>query len=219
MTDTMDIVALLSSLMGLAFVSGLRLYGTVLVLGLGIRMGFIHLDPAMSRLEILGDPLIIAIAGLIYVVEFFADKIPWVDSAWDSIHTLIRPLGAALLGAVAVGDVDPRIKLSAFLLCGSVALASHTGKAGIRLAVNHSPEPFTNVAMSLAEDGVAAAGVWLAVSHPYLMAGLVIVWLAALAWILPKIYRLARRGLTTAYRRIGRLVGLGRAERPVTRLL
>jgi hypothetical protein len=215
----MDIVALLSSLMGLAFVSGLRLYGTILVLGLGIRMGFIHLDPAMSRLQILGDPLIIAIAGLIYVVEFFADKIPWLDSAWDAFHTLIRPLGAALLGAVAVGDVDARIKLSAFLLCGSVALASHTGKAGIRLAVNHSPEPFTNVAMSLAEDGVAAAGVWLAVSHPYLMAALVIVWLAALAWILPKLYRFARRSLATAYRRIGKLVGLGRPERPVTRLL
>ena len=82
----MEIVALLSSLMGLAFVSGLRLYGTILVLGLGIRMGFIHLDPAMSRLEILGEPLIIAIAGLIYLVEFVADKIPWVDSAWDSIH-------------------------------------------------------------------------------------------------------------------------------------
>ena len=141
----MEIVALLSSLMGLAFVSGLRLYGTILVLGLGIRMGFIHLDPAMSRLEILGEPLIIAIAGLIYLVEFVADKIPWVDSAWDSIHTLIRPLGAALLGAAALGDVDPRIKLSAFLLCGSVALASHTGKAGIRLAVNHSPEPFTKL--------------------------------------------------------------------------
>jgi len=187
----MEIVALLSSLMGLAFVSGLRLYGTILVLGLGIRMG----------------------------LEFVADKIPWVDSAWDSIHTLIRPLGAALLGAAALGDVDPRIKLSAFLLCGSVALASHTGKAGIRLAVNHSPEPFTNVAMSLAEDGVAAAGVWLAVSHPYLMAALVIVWLAALAWILPKIYRVARRSLTIAYRRIGKLVGLGQAERPVTRSL
>ena len=215
----MEIVALLSSLMGLAFVSGLRLYGTILVLGLGIRMGFIHLDPAMSRLEILGDPLIIAIAGLIYLVEFVADKIPWVDSAWDSIHTLIRPLGAALLGAAALGDVDPRIKLSAFLLCGSVALASHTGKAGIRLAVNHSPEPFTNVAMSLAEDVAAAAGVWLAVSHPYLMAALVIVWLAALAWILPKIYRVARRSLTIAYRRIGKLVGLGQAERPVTRSL
>ena len=89
----------------------------------------------------------------------------------------------------------------------------------MRLAVNHSPEPFTNVAMSLAEDGVAAAGVWLAVSHPYLMAALVIGWLAALAWILPKIYGVARRSLTTAYRRIGKLVGLGRAERPVTRSL
>src|SRR5215470_17573764 len=129
--------------MGLAFVSGLRLYGTVLALGLGISTGLIRLDPAMSRLEILGDPLVITVAGTVYVVEFVADKVPWVDSVWDSFHTLIRPLGAAVLGAV-----DPRLKLSAFLLCGSVALASHTGKAGIRLAVNASPEPFTNIVVS-----------------------------------------------------------------------
>ena len=211
----MELVTLLSSLMGLAFVSGLRLYGTVLALGLGIRTGFIRLDPAMSRLEVLGDPLVIAVAGVIYVVEFFADKIPWVDSIWDSIHTLIRPLGAAVLGAVAIGDVDPRLKLSAFLLCGSVALASHTGKAGIRLAVNHSPEPFTNIGISVVEDAVAAVGVWLA----YVMAALIVIWLAVLAWILPKIYRAARRGLTTAYRRLGKLAGVSRAERPVTRLL
>ena len=102
----MEILALLASLMGLAFVSGLRLYGTVLALGLGTRMGFIRLDPALSRLEILGDPLIIIVAGIIYVVEFVADKVPWVDSMWDTVHTLIRPLGAAVLGAVALGQVD-----------------------------------------------------------------------------------------------------------------
>jgi hypothetical protein len=121
------------------------------------------------------------------------------------------------MDVVAIGDVDPRLKLSAFLLCGSVALASHTGKAGIRLAVNHSPEPFTNVGISLLEDAFAVAGVWLAVSHPYVMAALIAVWLAAPAWILPKVYRLARRGLTTAYRRAGKLVGIGRAENPVTK--
>lgn len=215
----MDVVALLSTLMGLAFVSGLRLYGTVLALGLGIRTGFIRLDPAMSRLEILGDPLVITIAGTVYVVEFVADKVPWVDSVWDSFHTLIRPLGAAVLGAVALGDVDPRLKLSAFLLCGSVALASHTGKAGIRLAVNHSPEPFTNIVISLSEDAIAAVGVWLAVAHPYLTAIVIALWLAVLAWILPKIYRLARRGLTTAFRRVGRLARIGRPASPITRLL
>src|SRR5215470_6814095 len=200
--------------MGLAFVSGLRLYGTVLALGLGISTGFIRLDPAMSRLEILGDPLVITVAGTVYVVEFVADKVPWVDSVWDSFHTLIRPLGAAVLG-----DVDPRLKLSAFLLCGSVALASHTGKAGIRLAVNASPEPFTNIVISLSEDAIAAVGVWLAVAHPYLTAIVIALWLAVMAWILPKIYRLARRGLTTAFRRVCRLARIGRPASPITRLL
>ena len=213
----MEIVALLASLMGLAFVSGLRLYGTVLALGLGIRTGMIQLDPALSRLEILGDPVIMIVAGAIYLVEFVADKIPWIDTVWDTVHTLIRPLGAAVLGAVALGEVDPRVQLTAFLLCGSVALASHAGKAGIRLAVNHSPEPFTNAGVSFAEDVIAAAGVWLAVGHPYIMMGLILLWLAALAWILPKIYRMAKRGLTTAYRRIGALLGLERGESPVAR--
>jgi hypothetical protein len=198
-----EIAALLASLMGLAFVSGWRLYGTVLALGLGIRMGVIRLDPAMSRLEVLGDPLVIGVAGLIYVVEFVADKVPWVDTVWDSIHTLIRPLGAAVLGAVALGDVDARVKVAAFLLCGSIALASHTGKAGVRLAVNGSPEPLTNIGISLAEDALAAVGVWLAISHPYVMAASIALWLAVLAWFLPKIYRLARRGLAAAYRRVG----------------
>jgi len=215
----MEVVALLSSLMGLAFVSGFRLYGTVLVLGLGIRTGFIRLDPAMSRLEMLGEPLVITVAGTIYVVEFLADKVPWVDSVWDSFHTLIRPLGAAVLGAVALGDVDARLKLVAFLLCGSVALASHTGKAGIRLAVNHSPEPFTNIVISLAEDAIAAAGAWLAVAYPFLTAIVVALWLVVLAWILPKIYRLARQSLATAYRRVGWLARIGRPRNPIARLL
>ena len=205
--------------MGLGLVSGLNLYATVLTVGLGIRLGLITLNPELSGLAVLASPYVLIAAGVIYLVEFFADKIPWVDSIWDSIHTLIRPLGAALLGAVAIGDVDPRLKLAAFLLCGSVALASHTGKAGIRLAVNHSPEPFTNIGISVAEDLVAAVGVWLAVAYPYVMAALIAIWLAVLAWILPKIYRAARRGLTTAYRRLGKLPGIGRAERPVTRLL
>src|SRR5262249_59017481 len=102
----------------------------------------------------------------------------------------------------------------AFLLCGSIALASHTGKAAIRLAVNHSPEPFSNLVLSLAEDAIAAAGVWLAVAHPYLTAIVIALWLAVLAWILPKISRLAQPGLTTAHRRVGKLARLGRPPAP-----
>ena len=181
-----------------------------------MKTGFIHLDPALSRLEILAHPLVIAVAGGIYVIEFVADKIPWVDSLWDTVHTLIRPVGAAVLAAVALGEVDPVVKLVAVLVCGSVALASHAGKAGIRLAVNHSPEPFTNVGLSLAEDGIAVAGVWLAIAHPYVMLAIVAVWLAALAWLLPKIFRLAKGGLRALYRWLHSLLDAGGPAPPTT---
>jgi len=137
----MDTIALLGSTFGLGFVSGLRLYSTVLTIGLGVRFGLIHLHPTLSSLNIITHPMILTVAATIYIVEFFADKIPWVDSLWDSIHTFIRPLGAALIGATAFGAVDPVAKTAIMLLCGGVALSGHSMKAGTRVLVNHSPEP------------------------------------------------------------------------------
>ena len=185
--------ATLGSLAGLAFVSGLRLYSTVLALGLGIRLGLLDVPPALDQLRLLARTPILVIAGVAYLVEFFADKIPWVDTFWDAVHTFIRPLGGALLAATALGPVEPVVKLGAFLLCGGIAFSSHSAKAGTRLAVNQSPEPFSNIGLSLAEDGVAVSGVWLALAHPLVTLGIVILCVAGILWLIPKLFRLFRR--------------------------
>ncbi|HWR53387.1 MAG TPA: DUF4126 domain-containing protein, partial [Bryobacteraceae bacterium] len=136
----MDNLAALGTLAGLGLTAGLRLYATVLALGLGIRFGLIHLKPGLEHLSAFGNEWVLGIAGLAYSVEFLADKIPWVDSRWDSIHTFIRPLGAALIGATAFGDLSPAAALGAGLFTGSIALTGHSAKAGTRLVLNHSPE-------------------------------------------------------------------------------
>ena len=188
----MNVVTLLGSTMGLGFVSGLNLYAAVLTVGLGIRLGLIHPHAGLSHLEVLTNPYVLGTAGVLYAIEFIADKVPWVDSLWDSVHTLIRPLGAAALGATALGSMDPATKSVLMLIAGGVALSSHSTKAGTRVAVNHSPEPFSNIALSLFEDGVAMGGTWLAVTHPVAMLVIVTVFLVFFAALSPKIFRLLR---------------------------
>jgi hypothetical protein len=190
----MDVIATLGTLMGMAFISGIRLYSTILAVGFGIRLGFIHLPHTLQHLEVLASTPILAIAGVVYVVEFLADKIPWVDSAWDAFHTLVRPVGAAVLGLVAIGDVDPVVSLGTALLCGTIALSSHSAKAGTRLAANHSPEPLSNIGLSLGEDALVVAGTWLVFRHPVIAAVLVTILVAIIIWLMPKIFRLFRRG-------------------------
>jgi hypothetical protein len=187
----METVSLLGSAMGLGFVSGLNLYATVLTVGLGIRFHLIVLNPELAKLEILASPYILIAAGVIYLVEFFADKIPWIDSLWDAIHTLIRPLGAAALGATAIGSVDSQAAVVA-VLCGGVALSGHSAKAGTRLLANHSPEPFSNIGLSLGEDILVVVGTWLSMRHPMVMLTLVIIFLAVFVWFAPKAFRLMR---------------------------
>jgi hypothetical protein len=189
----MDAITTLGTLMGLAFVSGVRLYSTVLAVGLGIRWEFFTLPPQLRSLEVLGETPILLLAGAIYTVEFVADKIPWVDSMWDSIHTFIRPLGAGVLAATAMGDVHPAVKVGAALLCGGVALSSHATKAGTRIVANHSPEPFSNIGLSLAEDGLVLGGVWLAVNYPLVALAAVIGAVGLAIWLIPKVIRLVRR--------------------------
>jgi hypothetical protein len=187
----MEALNLLGSTMGLGLVSGLNLYATVLTVGLGIRLGLITLSPEMSGLEVLSTPYVLIAAGVIYLVEFFADKIPWVDSIWDGVHTIIRPLGAAVIGAAAIGVVEPRTAVIA-ALCAGVSLSGHSVKAGTRLLANHSPEPFSNIGLSLGEDILVVIGSWLALRHPAIMVTVVVIFLIAFAWFAPRAFRLMR---------------------------
>lgn len=187
----MEVLNLLGSTMGLGLVAGLNLYATVLTVGLGIRFGLITLNPELSGLAVLSNPYVLIAAGILFVVEFLADKIQWVDSIWDTVHTFIRPLGAALVGASAIGTVNAEAAVIA-ALCAGVSLSAHSAKAGTRLLANHSPEPFSNVGLSLVEDVLAVTGSWLALKYPAVMLVLVAAFLIAFVWFAPKAFRLLR---------------------------
>jgi len=179
--------------------SGIRLYSTVLAVGLGIRLHFLEVPPSLSHLEVLAETPVLLIAGSVYLVEFLADKIPVVDSLWDMVHTFIRPVGAAVLAATAIGPVDPVVKLSVILACGFVAFSGHSAKASTRVLVNQSPEPFSNIGLSLGEDVLVAGGVWLALNHPILTFVLVLVTVALIIWLVPKVFRLIRRQIGSVW--------------------
>ena len=188
-----ELLATLGLTAGVATASGLRLYGTVAALGVLHRMGALRLP---GSLEALGELPIIILAGLLYVVEFVADKIPAFDSVWDSVHTFIRVPAAAVLAFAAFGPVDEPWRIGAALLCGTIALSSHAIKASSRLAINASPEPLSNWAASFTEDALVVGLIWLAVSHP--IAALVVALLTVLVAVLLAswIIRMMRRVLT-----------------------
>ena len=187
----MEALNLLGSTMGLGLVSGLNLYATVLTVGLGVRLGLITLHPELSGLAVLSSPYVPVAAGILFVVEFLADKIQWVDSIWDTVHTFIRPIGAALVGASAIGAVNAEAAVVA-ALCAGVSLTAHSTKAGTRLLANHSPEPFSNIGLSLVEDVLAVSGTFLALRYPSVMLAVVAVFLIAFIWFAPKVFRLVR---------------------------
>lgn len=172
--------------MGTAWTSGINLYATVAALGIAQLAGLVDLPPG---LEVLANPAVVTAAVVMYFVEFFADKVPYLDSGWDAVHTFIRVPAGALIAARAMGPTNPALEVVAALLGGSVALAAHGTKASMRLAINTSPEPFTNWAASIAEDIVAFFGVWAAFRHPYLMLALVLGFLALAIYLVPKILR------------------------------
>ena len=188
----MSDLTLLASATGLGFLAGIRLYATVLTLSLAIKLGWLELSPQFSQLERLGNWWVVGISAVAFTIEFFADKIPWVDSFWDSVHTFIRPVGAILLAVTAVGDVDPVVQVSAGLLAGSVALAGHSTKAATRWAVNSSPEPFSNIALSLAGDMAVPAGVWFVLNYPWIAAAFIGIFLLLFAVVSPAVFRLLR---------------------------
>jgi hypothetical protein len=187
----MEVLNLLGSTMGLGLVSGLNLYATVLTVGLGMRLGLITLNPEMSGLAVLSSPYVLVAAGILFVVEFLADKIQWVDSVWDTVHTFIRPVGAALVGASAIGAVNAEAAVVA-ALCAGVSLSAHSTKAGTRLLANHSPEPFSNIGLSLIEDVLAVVGTFVALKYPSVMLVVVAAFLIVFAWFAPKVFRLVR---------------------------
>ncbi len=213
----MGVLQLLGSTLGLGLVSGINLYATVLVVGLGIRFDLISLRPELQQLEVLANPVVIVVAGLIFVVEFLADKIKWIDSIWDAVHTLIRPLGAAVIGAVGLGEVSPESVVVA-LSCGGVALSGHSTKAGLRLLVNHSPEPFSNIALSLTEDVLVVLGTYVAVQYPYLMLIIVASFVIGFLWFAPRAFRLLRietNAIVAMFKKlVSKLISLFSRKRP-----
>jgi hypothetical protein len=186
----MDTLQLLGSAAGLGLLAGIRLYATVLGLGLAIRFGWLNL--AGSHLHVLADGRVLAVAGAAVLIEFLADKVPWLDSLWDSIHTFIRPIGAALVAGGLLAADDPGANLALMLLSGSVAFAGHASKAATRLVVNHSPEPFSNVGLSLLEDVTVPLGLWLVVEYPLIALGIVGAFVLLFLWLSPKVFRLVR---------------------------
>ena len=187
----MGTIEALSLAMGTAWTSGINLYATLAALGIAGRSEMIHLPP---ELQVLTHPAVIAIACIMYVIEFFADKVPYVDSGWDVLHTFIRVPAGAILAAKSLGDMNPALELVALLAGGTVALAAHGTKATVRLAINTSPEPFSNWAASFAEDVTVLGSIWMIFNHPILMLILVVSFMALIVWLVPKLFRLAKRG-------------------------
>lgn len=185
----MEILQLLGVAVGLASLAGLNLYLTVFLTGLAVRFGWIALAPEYIRLEVLGDPWVIAVSGFLFAMEFLADKIPWVDSAWDAVHTAIRPVGAALLGVMVLGDSNPVFNIVVGLLAAWLGFTTHALKATTRLHANASPEPISNITLSLAEDATVVLGLGLIFHYPIVALVVAIVFLAAIWFFVPRMLR------------------------------
>lgn len=205
MNEYEQIIGVISLTMGVAWASGINLYAAILVLGLGGATGNIELP---AGLQILQDPMVIGAAGLMYFVEFIADKTPGVDTGWDAIHTFIRIPAGAMLAAASVGDVSPALQISAGLLGGTLTGTTHAAKAGSRVLINTSPEPFSNWTASIAEDIAVLAGLWAALNHPIIFAVLLLVFLALVIWLLPKLWR----GIKAVFRKLGSWLGMTKED-------
>src|SRR5215831_17875940 len=188
----MNPIQTLSLVLGAGFSSGLNLYATVATLGLLQRFGIVHLP---ASLQALAHPWVIGIASGLYLIEFFADKFPYFDTIWDFVHTFIRPPAAALLAYTAVGGAGAECRWGAALLAGGVALMSHGTKASARAAVNTSPEPFSNWALSLGEDVLAVWLSWMSSAHPRATTIVVIALLTLCVFLLYHLFRFARRAI------------------------
>jgi Domain of unknown function (DUF4126) len=162
----MDVVSLIATAASLSLLAGWRLYVCVLATGLAMRFGWIALPDHLQSLQVIGSPWVLGAAGLGALAEFFADKVAWIDSLWDAVHTAIRPVGGALLALAVVDAADPKWQVVSVLLGGGAALMSHAAKAGSRAVVNASPEPFSNIAVSAGEDVSTVGLLALALANP-----------------------------------------------------
>lgn len=200
----METVSIIAASLGVAWASGINLYAAVVMLGLMGTTGSIDLPP---DLEILTNPMVIGAAGLMYCVEFFADKIPGVDTVWDAIHSFIRIPAGAMLAASAISPLGPEAEFAGLILGGALSAGSHLTKAGSRVIINTSPEPFTNWAASFGEDILVVGGLWTALNHPILFLVLLLGIVGLMIWLLPKIWR----GIRALFIKISRFFSNGTA--------
>lgn len=206
----MDITQTIALTLGVAWASGINLYAAMFMLGYMGMTGNTDLPPG---LEILMDPMVMLAAGFMYCVEFFADKIPGVDTGWDAIHTFIRIPAGAVLAAGVVGDIGVGAELAAGILGGTLAAGSHITKAGTRVLINTSPEPFSNWFASVGEDVAVIAGLWVALYHPVLFIVLLVLFVLLMIWLLPKIWC----GIKKVFGFIRRLFGGKETADPITK--
>lgn len=185
----MGVVEIIALSMGLAWASGINLYAAIATLGILGATGEMTLPPG---LEILADPVVIAAAGFMYCVEFFADKMPGVDTGWDALHSFIRIPAGAVLAAAALGDISPAAQIAAAIVGGGLAATSHGLKSGGRILINTSPEPVTNWTVSVAEDMLVVGGLIVAVYHPMVFYAALALFVVLAIWLLPKMWRAIR---------------------------
>lgn len=196
----MDMIALMTMAAGLGWASGLRLYAVLFFLGALQQFGVVLLPPG---LQILAHPLVMAASGAMFLIEFGADKIPGFDSVWDAFQTFIRIPGGALLAAGTLADHGPALALAAAIVGGTLAAGAHFTKAGSRVLINASPEPFTNWTASVTEDTLAAGVVWFAFKHPLTLLAILILLVALMVWLLPRLWRGVRRAVASARQLLG----------------
>ena len=192
-----ELIALAAST---SLLAGWRLYLVTLITGLGMKFGWIALPDQLAALDVLANNWVLGIAAIGTFAEFFADKIAWVDSAWDAIHSFIRPLGGALLSLAIIDSGDPAWQIASFLLGGGAAFVAHAGKAGARTLVNASPEPFSNIIVSTGEDVTTAGLLALAIANPIaaaIIAGFIVL---GTGWLVFKARRLMKLVISTLTR-------------------
>src|SRR5580704_10389959 len=214
----MEVLQTLSVALGLAALSGYSLYLTVFSTGLAIHLGWVHLAPQFSSLSVLSDPSILVVSGILFALEFFADKIPWVDSIWDAVHTVIRPIGGAFLATSALGHTTPAFEVIVALLGGAMSFASHSLKASTRLVVNTSPEPFSNIAVSTGENILVIGAVSLLWHYPVAVFLFLCLLFAFTFYFLPKIWRSISMNLWFISRKLNQITGVANVDKLPTKL-